>query len=171
MNIINKTKNILGIMYLRLGIAMIKKVVYDIPVSTVQVLPIFAGIKLYGTELDYQYYTTDWDNWSDILDNVYSILRENPWTAEKADCDNRAEFTSSLISVIYNLNTCGRTFCEVSYLDGKKGNYLHWANIIVDKDGSLYLFDADNGGLKQKITSTTLIAGNVKYIFKNYRIG
>ena len=108
MTLINKAKNFLGILYLRLGIATIKKIVYDIPKFPVIVLPVFAGIKLYGTELDYQYQTTDWEHWSEILDKVYSIMGENVWTAEYADCDNRAEFVSGLISMVYHLNTCGR---------------------------------------------------------------
>jgi hypothetical protein len=115
--------------------------------------------------------TTDWEHWSEILDKVYTILGENVWTENVADCDNRSEFTSALISIIYHLNCCGRLYCEVSYLDGRKGNYLHWANIIVDKNKELYLFDCDNLGLKQKITSNIVIAGNVRYTLKSYRIG
>jgi len=171
MNILNKVKNALGFLYLRLGIKTIKDIIYDIPRYPVQVLPILSGIKLYGIEADYQYTTTDWDNWQEILDKVYSILRENPWTAEVADCDNRAEFTSALISIIYHLNTCGKCYCEVSYLNGIKGTYLHWCNIIVDKDKNLYLCDMDNQGIKQKITSNIVIIGNVRYVLKSYRIG
>jgi hypothetical protein len=171
MTIINKVKHALGIMYLRLGIKTIKDIIYDIPKTPIAVLPVLSGIKLYGTELDYQYTTTDWEHWNEILDKVYSILGENPWTAEVADCDNRAEFTSALISIMYHLNTCGKVYCEVSYLDGKKGDYLHYANIIVDKDKNVYLFDIDNWGARQKITSNIVIAGNVRYTLKSYRIG
>jgi len=171
MNTLNKIQNFLGITYLRLGIATIKKVVYDIPKTVIQVLPILSGVKLYGTELDYQYVTTDWDNWNEILDKVYSILGENPWTAEVADCDNRAEFTSSLISIIYHLNTCGRVYCEVSRASDGVAKYLHWANIVVDKNKDVYLVDMDYGGKRQKITSNTVVMGINKYVLKSYRIG
>jgi hypothetical protein len=121
--------------------------------------------------MDIEYFTTDWEHWSEILDKVYGILGENHWVADRFDCDNRAEFTSALISLIYHINCCGRLYCQVDYLDGRKGSYLHWANIVIDKDKNLYLVDMDNQGLKQKITSNILIAGNVKYTLKSYRIG
>lgn len=171
MNIINKTKNAIGFLYLRLGIKTIKDIVFDIPITKIRVIPVLSGMKLYGTELDMQYYTTDWDNWSEILDRVYSILGDNKWTEDKADCDNRAEFVSALISIVYNLNTCGRVFCEVSNPDNGTLKYLHWCNLIIDKDSSIYLFDADNGGLKQKIYSTNIIMGGNKYNLKSFRIG
>ena len=170
MNTFNKVKNALGFLYLRLGVKTIKDIVYDIPVTKISVLPVLAGIKLYGTELDMTYATTDWDNWSEILDKVYSILGENYWTEDVADCDNRAEFTSALISIIYHLNTCGRVYCEVTNT-ATSGTYLHWCNIVIDKDKNVYLFDADNGGLKQKITSPNVVMGNRSYKLKSYRIG
>ncbi len=171
MNLIDKAKNAIGILYLRIGIKTIKGIIYDIPITKMQVIPILSGLKLYGTELDMQYYTTDWDNWSEILDKVYSILGENKWVEDKADCDNRAEFTSSLISIIYNLNTCGRVYCEVSNATTGVAKYLHWANLIIDKDSNIYLFDADAGGLKQKITSSSVVMGGNLYNLKSFRIG
>jgi len=153
MTIPNKIKQALGFLYLRMGIKQLKEVLYDIPVTKIPILPTFAGIKLYGTELDVDYYTTDWDNWTEILDKVYSILQDNPWTAEKFDCDNRAEFTSSLISMIYNLNTCARVYCEVSRASDGVAKYLHWCNVVIDKNKDLYIVDMDYGGKRQKITS------------------
>jgi hypothetical protein len=171
MTIINKLKQTIAFLQLRVAIKLLKQITYDIPITETKVLPVLSGVKLYGTELDYMYQTTDWDNWSEILDRVYGILQDNPWTAEYADCDNRAEFVSAFISVVYNLNTCGRVYCEVSNATTGELRYLHWCNIIVDKDSNLYLFDADNSGLKQKITSTTPVMGSVKYKLLSYRIG
>jgi len=171
MTIINKLKQTIAYLQLRISLKQLKALVYDIPITKITTIPTFARIKLYGTELDYQYFTTDWENWNEILDRVYGILQDNPWTENKADCDNRAEFVSAFISIVYNLNTCARVYCEVSNATSGVAKYLHWCNIIVDKDNNLYLFDADSGGLRQKITSNTAVMGNNKYIFKSFRIG
>jgi hypothetical protein len=170
MTLANKIKQAIGFLTLRVGIKQLKEILWDIPKTQIQVLPILAGVKLYGTELDMTYNTTDWDNWSEILDKVYSILGENTWTAEVADCDNRAEFTSALISIIYHLNTCARVYCEVKNTTSN-GTYLHWCNLVIDKDKNIYLVDMDNGGLKQKITSPNVVMGNCSYKLISYRIG
>jgi hypothetical protein len=47
---------------------------------------------------------------------------------------------------------------------------MHWANCIIDKDGNMYAFDADNNGLMQKITSNGFIMGVWKYDVVNLRI-
>lgn len=171
MNLINRIKQSILFLQLRIALKGLKDLVYDIPVTKIAVLPTFAGIKLYGIELDAEYFTTDWENWNEILDRVYGILQDNKWTENKADCDNRAEFVSAFISITYNLNTCARVFCEVSNATDGTLKYMHWCNIIIDKNNDLYIFDVDSGGLRQKITSNIVIMGENKYKLINFRIG
>lgn len=115
------------------------------------------------TNLDLKYYITSFDNWKIILDTLYPILQEFKWTYETGDCDNRANFITTTSGIVFDVNTCMEVYCHVS--DATTGSPIdyHKANMIVDDAGMVYLFDADNGGLRQKITSATPIMGNWKY--------
>jgi len=125
--------------------------------------------KITTNDLDISYYFTSWDNWNTILDCVWNILKWFPWKAEKADCDDRSNFMTSMCSIIFGLNTCTSVYCEVSNAQTGAVKYLHWCNIVVDDNGSCYLFDADNGGMRQKITTNNCVMGNNKYRFISVR--
>lgn len=92
---------------------------------------------------DKQYYTTNKDNWNEMLDVISAIIKVFEWIKEKFDCDNRARLVSSLCSLLFGLNTCGYVYCETTHINtGKKS--LHYANLVVLDDGSLILYDVDN---------------------------
>ncbi len=119
--------------------------------------------------LDSDYYFTSWENWEKIIDVLWGIMKNFNWVAEKFDCDQRSAFTTSLAGLLFGLNTCCGVFCEV--YDANTGilKYLHWANIIIDKDNNCYLFDVDYGGMKQKITGNNMVMGANKYKFIRLR--
>jgi hypothetical protein len=114
---------------------------------------------------DYDAYFTSWENWEKMLDTIWGVIKNFPWERERADCDDRARVVSGLCSLIYRINTCGQMYCEfTNILTGEKGR--HYANIIMDNNQNLYLFDVDNGGLKMKLEKnkpTTM--GNWSYRF------
>jgi len=128
------------------------------------------GVKLNYTELDVNYAFTSYDNWQEIIRCLYdNIVKFFKWEAETFDCDNRAELMSALCSAIFGV-ALGRVYCEIYDLNGEL-KYLHWANLIVDRDNNAYLLDVDNGGLCQKITSNNVVMGIVRYKLITLRIG
>ncbi len=94
---------------------------------------------------DYNYYFTSWENWQEMLDTIWGIVKNFNWEQERFDCDNRAHLVSALCSFIYRINTCGRVYCEVKNINNGNIN-RHYANLIVDNLGDVYLFDVDNFG-------------------------
>ena len=124
------------------------------------------GISLNFSPKDIKYRYTSWENWEKIIGVINGIVKHFPWIADVFDCDNRADLASALNSVIYNLNTCGKVYCEVFDAESGKSRYLHWANMIVDTDDVVHLWDLDNYGKYQKITSAMPVMGVNKYQFK-----
>jgi hypothetical protein len=115
------------------------------------------------------YYSTDFATWQEIIEVVWGILRNFTWTADRADCDNRSNFVTSMVSILFGLNTCAGMYTKVTNINTGATD-MHWANCIIDKDGNMYAFDADNNGLMQKITSNGFIMGVWKYDVVNLRI-
>ena len=117
-------------------------------------------------ELDTKYYFTSFENWQKIIETINPILKEFYWKAERRDCDDRAIFTSALVSFLFELNTCRPVYCDVYRVGDGKFAFAHYANIFIDDSGNAYLWDADENGLFTKITSTTPIINNKKYVLK-----
>jgi hypothetical protein len=154
------------------GIAGLRKNQSEFEVKQGYFQDVLLAIKPFGIDtlnLDNTYYFTTFENWKTIIELLYNkIIIYFKWEAEKFDCDNRAMLFSALASVIFKLNTVGQVYCEVKT---PNGGYLHWANIIIDKDNIAYLLDLDNGGRYQKITGNKMVMGNATYTLKSLRIG
>jgi len=154
------------------GIAGLRKNSSEFEVKQGYFQDINTAVKPFGIDtmpLDNMYYFTTFENWKTIIDLLYlKIIIYFKWEAEKFDCDNRAMLFSSLASAIFKLNTVGQVYCEVKT---PYNNYLHWANIIIDKDNIAYLLDLDNGGRCQKITGNKMVMGSATYTLKSLRIG
>lgn len=152
------------------GIASLKKNHSDFA-KTTGTFSDLNKIRQFGIDvlpLDNTYYFTSLDNWRTIIDYLYNrIIAFFPWKADSFDCDNRAMLMSSLVSLIFNLNSMGQVYCEVITPTQK---YLHWANIFSDGD-NFYLLDVDFRGKYTKITSNPVIIDNVKYKLITLRIG
>lgn len=121
-----------------------------------------------SVELDVDFYTTSWDNWQLILDDVWGIIKNFNWIADTADCDNRSALTTVLCGLLFGVNTCSGVYCDRYNLDGGWSG-RHWANLITDKDGNTYLYDSDNHGLRQKVSNNDIIMGREKYHFISAR--
>ncbi len=173
MNIIQKLQHKIAYMAMRISMKKIKDC--NASIERFNVYPLkflgMGGLGLQLTEEDYEYYGTTEENYRIILDDIYGILQDNPWNREIADCDNRANFVSSWISINYGLNSVARVYCEVYDATTNQLKYLHWCNLFIDWVGDIFLFDADNGGMIQKITDKTPIMGANKYNLISARIG
>jgi len=171
--IINSLTRKIGALQASVGLKTISKN-FDLQPQRVTlslILDAFNKLGIQGTQLDSNYYSTSWENWQIILDSVWNIIKNFNWVADKFDCDNRSSMVADLCGLLFGVNTCCQVYCNVT--DPITGNekYLHWTNIIVDLNGNTYLFDVDNGGLKQKITSPNVVMGNCNYKLISYRIG
>jgi hypothetical protein len=114
------------------------------------------------TFLDSSYFTTSFENWKKIIEIMNPICQKFAWTKEKFDCDNRALLMSSLIAVMFGLNSCSPCYCDVFNVNGTHIDW-HYNNLIIDDAGNVYLWDVDNHGTVQKITSNTPVMNNWKY--------
>ena len=164
----------IGGLFIQLGVQQLRNAQTDFTVATSnadKILSVARKLGIQSTELDFSYRYTSWDNWLKIIDVLNPILKSFKWEAQVFDCDNRAELVSSLCALIFRINTCARVYCEV--LDATTGvsKYLHWCNIIVDTNGSSYLWDVDQNGMTQKITTNNTIMGVNKYKLISMRIG
>lgn len=118
------------------------------------------------SQLDSKYYFTSWENWLKIIDALNPLTKEFYWVAEKRDCDKRAMFLTSMVSMLFELNTCRPVYCDVYMNATGQFAYAHYANVIVDNNGIAWLWDADASGQYTKITGTTVVMGDKKYILK-----
>lgn len=121
------------------------------------------------SQLDEKYYFTSWDNWLKIIATLNPILKEFGWKAERRDCDDRALFITAMVSFLFEINTVRPVYCDVYRVGDGQFAFAHYANVIVDNAGNAYLWDADENGLTTKITSTTPIINNKKYILKSIK--
>jgi hypothetical protein len=119
--------------------------------------------KITFTTLDNYYHYTSWDNWLKILEVLNPIAQNFQWQEELFDCDNRSNLMSTLCSLFFRINTCATVYCEVYAANGGTVKYLHYANLIADDAGNLYLWDVDCGGITQKITTNNVVMGNNRY--------
>lgn len=170
MNQIEKLQRTIGILSAAVSLKNLSK----IPVVSTEIKSanISKGCNQLGiskNELDVLYYSTDFDTWQEIIEVVWGILKNFTWTADRADCDNRSNFVTSMVSILFGLNTCAGMYTKVTNINTGATD-MHWANCIIDKDGNMYAFDADNNGLMQKITSNGFIMGVWKYDVVNLRI-
>jgi len=121
------------------------------------------GLTVSINNLDLVYYFTTWDNWRIITGAINEIISPFKWEAERFDCDQRAVLAVSLCGLLFRLNTCADLYCEVYDANTGAFKYLHHANLIVDVDGNIYLWDIDQRGMIQKITSSNIVMGSLKY--------
>ena len=124
------------------------------------------GIDVKFSPKDITYRYTSWENWQKIIKVINGIVKHFKWESEVFDCDNRSDFASALTSLVFRINTLGKIHCSVFDAESDKFLYGHWANILVDIDDNLYLFDLDQSGMCQKITSNNCVMGRLKYRFK-----
>jgi len=171
---INELQRTIGVLTTNIGLASLKKSFGTFEKSSItskQINDAFsnAGIKITITELDYLYQTTNWDNWEKITKTLYGIIKPFPWTKEYFDCDQRSSFITATCGLLFSLNTCAGIYCKITNTETGNSD-MHWANLIIDKNGGLYLFDVDNGGLTQKITSNNIVMGKWRYELQSLRI-
>ena len=169
---VNNIKRAIGQLTFRVSIMQLRDAISDFTDSQAGIEKIQNAVKDLGvsvTPLDDKYYFTSWDNWQKIIAVINPIVQQFEWVSERFDCDNRANLVCSLISLIFEINTCAGLYCDV--FDAKTGDYKyrHYANLIVDKDDNVWLWDVDNGGQYTKITSNNPILGSLKYNLMSIR--
>lgn len=121
------------------------------------------------SQLDSKYYFTSFESWQKIMDSLNPLTKEFYWVAEKRDCDKRAMFLTSMVSMLFELNTCRPVYCDVYRVSDGAFAYAHYANVFVDNIGNAYLWDADEKGLFTKITAQNPIINNKRYYLKAIR--
>lgn len=166
---INSLKRWIGIKSIELGVAQIRQVDTDISTkndqSNILVMGLYnADHSLSPILRDSTYYYTSYDNWITITNLITDITKTFPWEAERFDCDKRSTLASSLVALLFRINTCCRAYCQVTDINTGKTDY-HYPNIFVDDSGIAYLWDEDQNGLIQKITGQGMVAGVWKYQF------
>jgi hypothetical protein len=165
---INWIKQLLAIKSIELGVAQIRQ---NADISTKKdgsAILTTAMALIPPVLLDSIYYYTSYANWQTIINLLNDITKIFPWEAERFDCDKRANLVACLCSLLFKLNTCGTIYCEIFSLTGTE-KYYHYINFIVDDQGVPYIWDADNGGLVQKLTGQDMVMGQTKYHFLSSR--
>lgn len=163
---INKIKRAIGQLTFRVGTMQINEAISDFSDKEGTAVDVVNAVGKLGITLvpdDNKYYFMSWENWQKVIETINPINEQFKWLYERHDCDNRAKLTSQLVSLFFDVNTCGEIYCQV--YDAKTGEfkYAHKANMIVDDADNVYLWDADNGGMAQKITTNNCVMGNLKY--------
>jgi hypothetical protein len=121
------------------------------------------------SQLDEKYYFVSFDNWLKIIESLNPLTKEFYWVAEKRDCDKRAMFITSMVAMLFEINTIRPIYCDVYRVGDGQFAYAHYANVIVDNAGNAYLWDADEGGAYTKITAQNPIINNKRYFLKSVR--
>jgi hypothetical protein len=120
------------------------------------------GFDLATSEDDFNFYFAKWEDWKVVLGIITEIMKRFKWIAERADCDNRADLVSALVSVIFKLNTCGNVRCK-TYNKKTGKTFLHRCNLIIDWAGDTYLYDIDNGGRYSRAENEKVEMGDKTY--------
>lgn len=170
---INSIRRAIGQLGIQVGVSQIREAQSEFSTTLAGIEKIQGAVKNFGisvSQADTSYYFTSWDNWRKIIDVLNPIAKNFVWEAERFDCDNRASLMSSLISLLFRINTCGKVYCDVYDAGNGKYKYTHYCNMIVDDAGNCYLWDVDYSGLTQKVTSNLAVMGINKYQFYNLRV-
>jgi hypothetical protein len=173
MSEINKIKRSIGTLMTTAGLMQIRQAINDLATEEIYVSKIKESCNKLGigvNELDFTFRTTSWQTWEQIIPILYGIIKEFKWESDIFDCDDRASFMTSLCSLLFRVNTLASAYCEVYDATTGKLKYLHWANVVIDRDAQLYLLDVDQSGMIQKITSNNLIMGVNKYHILQLRL-
>lgn len=169
---INSIKRQIGSLTFMVAITQLREAISDFSDTELGIEKIENAIKGFGmsvTPLDEKYYYTSWDNWQKIISVLNPIVSNFKWEAERFDCDNRSLLVSSLCSLMFKINTCASVYCDVYDVNTGVYKYRHYANLIVDDNSNVYLWDVDQGGMYQKITSNNVVMGVNKYYLMNVR--
>ena len=118
------------------------------------------------TQLDERYYFTSLENWKKIMDTINPILKNFPWESERFDCDKRAFLVTALTAMLFEVNTVRPIYCDVYRVGDGQFAFAHYANVIVDSNGSAWLWDVDEDGLFTKITAQNPIINNKRYYLR-----
>jgi len=163
----------IGVLTSAIGIQRLRNSYANFPkykITLKQILDAFRKLGVEVNGLDANYYTTNIESWEKIINDTWGIVKNFKWEADVSDCDNRAGFVQHLVSFTARLNTCGDAFVKITNtITGATD--MHHPNLIIDNNGSLYIYDVDNNGLWQKITSNGFIMGTWKYDIQSVRLG
>lgn len=169
---IDKAFRNIEILSVAIGLQRLKNRFKDIKRTRVLASDIDKLCKTLGissNQKDILYQSTDIETWKVIIDTLYGMIKPFPWLAEFWDCDDRASWILSMCSLLTNLNTCADAYCRVTNINTGATD-MHHPNFIIDKDLNAYIFDVDNGGMWQKVTSNSFVMGVWKYDLVNINI-
>lgn len=164
---INSIKRTIGQLTIRMGITQIRDAISDftdVQGDFNQFIRPLLGLPV--VQLDEKYYFTTFDNWQKIITTINPILNQFNWISEKFDCDKRAFLVTGLVALFFEINTVRPVYCSVYRVSDGAFAYDHYANVIVDSLGVAWLWDLDENGLYTKITTTTPVINNKKYVLK-----
>jgi len=110
-----------------------------------------------STEMDLKYKVVDWAVWQEILAMVNIILKKIPYVDDFWDCENYAYFTSSFVPLVFGI-TCGEAFGKFTNSTSRQQWMHHW-NLIVDKQGNVYVYDGMSGNSCQVVKGQPIKMG------------
>jgi hypothetical protein len=113
--------------------------------------------KVVDTAMDINYKFTDWSVWQEVLGMVNTILKKTPYIDDYWDCDNHAYFTSSFVPLVFGI-TCGEAFGKFTNSTSGQQWMHHW-NLIIDKQGNVYVYDGMSGNSCQVIKGQPIKMG------------
>ena len=166
MNITNNIKRAIGSLYFRIAITQLRDSQDDFDSQVFgfdKITNALKPLEVSATNLDTQYWFASWDTWQSIISVLNPIVQNFNWVSERFDCDNRANLMSSLVSLMFELNTCSTLYCDVYDATTGAFKYAHTCNLIVDINDNVWLWDVDNGGQFTKITSNSPVMGVNRY--------
>lgn len=172
METIKQLQLTIGVLSTSIGLKNLSNLLKEIPATKLpskKIDELCSQLGISNNQLDVDYYSTTWDNWKIIISVLYGIIKNFPWLKDRFDCDNRAAFMNSLCALLTGLNTCSDMYCKVTNVNTGTSD-MHHPNFIIDSDGNGYIFDVDNYGQFQKVTSKTFVMGTWKYDLSGIRI-
>lgn len=170
--IVNNLKRAIGQLTMQVGIKEISEAISDfsdVKGDFNQFAKPFYSLpnSLPVSQLDDTYYFTSFDNWQKIIATINPILQNNGWIANRFDCDKRSYLVTSLVALLFEINTVRPIYCDV-YMGGQY-QFTHYANTFVDTDGNAWLWDADQQGKITKITTQNPMIDLKSYLLKSVK--
>ncbi len=120
------------------------------------------------SEMDTNYAFLSIESAEELVWDVMTLINKLAYKLDFTDCDNFAFLTSSLMSFLYGINTCGVCWGEAYNNETGKLIAAHYFNVLITYNSTynkfeLWVLDSLNPGIEKIEVGQQIIINNWRY--------
>jgi hypothetical protein len=124
-----------------------------VPITNKQLEKITKDLNINPWLWDSKFYTFKLDDWKKVVTNDFNDKLK--YLSERFDCDNFAKLFSSIINIVFGVNTCGVALGAIIDKESKEETGYHAYNAI-PLDNTLYIFEPQGNTFKPASKETDM---------------